>query len=178
MASPLWNRNDVASHVIINRKKEIWDCAKGDETTEIGLDERTIVSPVIPIVYACITRMQLFSFYFFFFFYGARESFLISVLVRGIKAITHAMSRLRACTNTRWIAIGHGSRAFFHCSIRRMKEPSIKIFQLRTTMTNWFTNRHKKKLLFLCRYYVYANLLFSFIRQSYLFYCDALCYLK
>lgn len=58
--------------------------------------------------------MQLFSFYFFF---TAQRSFLISVLVRGIKAITHAMSLcLRAYEHEpRWIAIGRRSRVL-HCS--------------------------------------------------------------
>lgn len=39
-------------------------------------------------------KIQLFSFYFFF--YTTQERFLTSVLIRGIKAITHVVSRLRA----------------------------------------------------------------------------------
>lgn len=69
-----------------------------------------------PMIRSCILHReedaQLFSFYFFspppfffffslpFFFFSRQRYFLISVLVRGIKAITHAMSRLHACTNT------------------------------------------------------------------------------
>lgn len=37
-------------------------------------------------------KIQLFSFYFF----TTQERFLTSVLIRGIKAITHVVSRLRA----------------------------------------------------------------------------------